>query len=187
MGGGGGNRVSTSGSGPLVSLAANEQRVAATTAVNNTVGNSSSLGIVREDGGDTSCFALTWPLTGRNVVSSFLRIRPALFHASPIAPATSPPLCRLDAFVMGAGTGGCLAGVSLFLRDKGSPAKIFLVDPPGSALFNRVRHGVCYSSQMSERDVKKHRQGRELRWMSPFHAKIMFFPSELMYFVQRLW
>lgn len=64
---------------------------------------------------------------------------------------------RLDAFVMGAGTGGCLAGVSLFLREKGSPAKVFLVDPPGSALYNRVRHGVCYSPQMSEREVRKHR------------------------------
>lgn len=69
------------------------------------------------------------------------------------------PLLRLDAFVMGAGTGGCLAGVSLFLRDKGCPAKMYLVDPPGSALFNRVRHGVCYSQQMSERGVKKHRCG----------------------------
>ncbi|CAM9169872.1 unnamed protein product, partial [Hapterophycus canaliculatus] len=64
---------------------------------------------------------------------------------------------RLDAFVMGAGTGGCLAGVSLFLRGKKSPAKVFLVDPPGSALFNRVRYGVCYTPQMSERDVRKHR------------------------------
>eukprot|EP00904_Undaria_pinnatifida_P002810 jgi/Undpi1/1252/HiC_scaffold_108.g14166.m1 len=64
---------------------------------------------------------------------------------------------RLDAFVMGAGTGGCLAGVSLFLREEGCPAKMYLVDPPGSALFNRVRHGVCYSHQMSERGVKKHR------------------------------
>lgn len=67
---------------------------------------------------------------------------------------------RLDAFVMGAGTGGCLAGVSLFLRSKECPAKVYLVDPPGSALFNRVRYGVCYSSQMSERDVRKHRYGR---------------------------
>ena len=66
-------------------------------------------------------------------------------------------LVRLDAFVMGAGTGGCLAGVSLFLREEGCPAKMYLVDPPGSALFNRVRHGVCYSHQMSERGVKKHR------------------------------
>lgn len=66
-------------------------------------------------------------------------------------------MTRLDAFVMGAGTGGSLAGVSLFLREKGSPAKVFLVDPPGSALYNRVQHGVCYSAQMSERGVKKHR------------------------------
>lgn len=71
------------------------------------------------------------------------------------------PLLRLDAFVMGAGTGGCLAGVSLFLRDKGCLAQMYLVDPPGSALFNRVRHGVCYSHQMSERGVKKHRYGHD--------------------------
>ncbi|CAM9146029.1 unnamed protein product [Ascophyllum nodosum] len=64
---------------------------------------------------------------------------------------------RLDAFVMGAGTGGCLAGVSTFLRRKGCHAKLYLVDPPGSALFNRVRYGVCYSSQMSEKEVRKHR------------------------------
>lgn len=70
---------------------------------------------------------------------------------------------RLDAFVMGAGTGGCLAGVSLFLRGKGCPAKVYLVDPPGSALFNRVRHGVCYSPQMSERDVRKHRFDHRIR------------------------
>ena len=67
------------------------------------------------------------------------------------------PLRRLDAFVMGAGTGGCLAGVSTFLRRKGCHAKLYLVDPPGSALFNRVRYGVCYSSQMSEKEVRKHR------------------------------
>lgn len=70
---------------------------------------------------------------------------------------------RLDAFVMGAGTGGCLAGVSQFLRGKKSTAKVYLVDPPGSALFNRVRYGVCYSPQMSERDVRKHRCGHPFR------------------------
>lgn len=66
-------------------------------------------------------------------------------------------LVRLDAFVMGAGTGGCLAGVSWFLRERRSLAKVFLVDPPGSALYNRVRYGVCYAPQMAEREVRRHR------------------------------
>ncbi len=54
---------------------------------------------------------------------------------------------RLDAFVMGAGTGGTIAGVSTFLkeaftglwryRQKTSP-RVVLVDPPGSSLYHKV-------------------------------------------------
>lgn len=94
------------------------------------------------------------------LVNEGRRISPSRFASNGNLHDGIIPLClirRLDAFVMGAGTGGCLAGVSTFLRDKGCRAKVYLVDPPGSALFNRVRHGVCYSSQMSERDVRKHR------------------------------
>ncbi len=54
---------------------------------------------------------------------------------------------RLDAFVMGAGTGGTIAGVSTFLkeaftglwryRQKTRP-RVVLVDPPGSSLYHKV-------------------------------------------------
>ncbi len=53
---------------------------------------------------------------------------------------------RLDAFVSGAGTGGTIAGVSHSLKRLRPSVRVFLVDPPGSGLFNKVWRacgGVC--------------------------------------------
>jgi hypothetical protein len=46
---------------------------------------------------------------------------------------------RVDAFVSGAGTGGTIAGVSAFLKSVDTSVLVFLVDPPGSSLYNKVR------------------------------------------------
>ena len=75
---------------------------------------------------------------------------------------TGPEIWRqseglLDAFVMSAGTGGTIAGVSRYLKSRKTSTKIVLADPPGSSLFNFVKFGVCYASQQSERRVRKHR------------------------------
>eukprot|EP01032_Pedospumella_encystans_P007891 gene7891-9407_t len=64
---------------------------------------------------------------------------------------------RLDAFVMSAGTGGTIGGVSKFLKEQDSGIKVVLADPPGSSLLHKVQFGVCYTPQQSERTVKKHR------------------------------
>jgi len=64
---------------------------------------------------------------------------------------------RLDAFVMSAGTGGTLAGTGRALRARDPRVKLVLVDPPGSSLYNFVKHGVCYATQQAERTVRKHR------------------------------
>ncbi|KAH8067748.1 cysteine synthase [Aureococcus anophagefferens] len=60
----------------------------------------------------------------------------------------------VDAFAMGAGTGGTIAGVSLGLGDG---PRIYLADPQGSSLHGRVRHGVCYDARQAERFVERHR------------------------------
>lgn len=81
-----------------------------------------------------------------------------------------PPL---DAFVMGAGTGGTIAGVSRFLKERcaqmnaekrrrggsGDDARvrIVLADPVGSSLLQKVRYGVCYTAQQAERQLRRHR------------------------------
>jgi len=64
-----------------------------------------------------------------------------------------------DAFVMSAGTGGTIAGVSRSWKEmRGKKVvKVYLVDPPGSALFNKVKFGVCYASEQKERGVRRHR------------------------------
>ncbi len=45
---------------------------------------------------------------------------------------------RLHAFVSGAGTGGTIAGVSHALKDRDPGVQVYLADPPGSSLYNKV-------------------------------------------------
>lgn len=64
---------------------------------------------------------------------------------------------RLSAFVMSAGTGGTIAGVSRFLKRCSSKIAVYLADPQGSSLHARVRHGVCYAAQQREQSMRRHR------------------------------
>ena len=63
---------------------------------------------------------------------------------------------RVSAFICGAGTGGTIAGVSNYLKARQPSVRVFLVDPPGSSLHNKVldRHarlhpGACPSERMA--------------------------------------
>lgn len=64
---------------------------------------------------------------------------------------------RLDAFVMGAGTGGMISGVGAYLASQRCAAKVVLADPPGSSLFARVKHGVAFAAEQRERGIRLHR------------------------------
>ncbi|XP_010542524.1 PREDICTED: cysteine synthase 2 [Tarenaya hassleriana] len=57
---------------------------------------------------------------------------------------------NIDAFIAAAGTGGTLAGVSKFLQEKDQKIKCYLIDPPGSGLFNKVTRGVMYTKEEAE-------------------------------------
>jgi len=48
---------------------------------------------------------------------------------------------KVDGFVCAVGTGGTLAGVSKFLKEKNPNVKIGLADPLGAALYNFYAHG----------------------------------------------
>lgn len=56
----------------------------------------------------------------------------------------------LDAFVAGAGTGGTISGVALFLKPRLPNMKVVLADPQGSGLYNRVKFGVMFDSKERE-------------------------------------
>lgn len=48
---------------------------------------------------------------------------------------------RIDGFICSAGTGGTLAGMGMFLKEKNTEIQIGLADPKGSALYNHYAHG----------------------------------------------
>lgn len=62
----------------------------------------------------------------------------------------------IDAFVCGAGTGGTIAGVSNFLKRQKDAIGIYLVDPPGSGLYNKIVRGVMYTKEEAEGKRLKH-------------------------------
>ncbi|KAL4890629.1 tryptophan synthase beta subunit-like PLP-dependent enzyme [Aspergillus ambiguus] len=62
----------------------------------------------------------------------------------------------LDAFVAGAGTGGTISGVALFLKPKLPNLSVVLADPQGSGLYNRVRYGVMFD--VKEREGTRRRR-----------------------------
>jgi cysteine synthase len=64
----------------------------------------------------------------------------------------------ISAFCMSSGTGGTIAGVGKYLKERtNNNVKIVLADPPGSVLYNAVAFGVAYTMQQQERTVKRHR------------------------------
>lgn len=57
---------------------------------------------------------------------------------------------RVDAFVAGAGTGGTISGVGMYLKERDEGVKVVLADPQGSGLYNKVRNGVFWSEYERE-------------------------------------
>jgi cysteine synthase A len=56
---------------------------------------------------------------------------------------------RIDAFVSASGTGGTLAGVSEYLKSRNQKVRTVLADPPGSSLYEYIRHGVVKATGSS--------------------------------------
>lgn len=63
---------------------------------------------------------------------------------------------RLDIFVAGAGTGGTISGVALYLKPKIPHLKIILADPQGSGLLNRIKYGVMFDPKEREGTRRRH-------------------------------
>ena len=63
---------------------------------------------------------------------------------------------RIHAFVAAAGTGGTLAGCGAALRARDPSVRVYLIDPPGSSLYNRVTRGVLYSGAEAEGRRTRH-------------------------------
>lgn len=62
----------------------------------------------------------------------------------------------IDFFITGSGTGGTIAGVSRFLKEKNKALKVVLADPQGSGLANRINYGVMYDSVEKEGTRRRH-------------------------------
>eukprot|EP00551_Chaetoceros_affinis_P004440 CAMPEP_0203671862 /NCGR_PEP_ID=MMETSP0090-20130426/7533_1 /ASSEMBLY_ACC=CAM_ASM_001088 /TAXON_ID=426623 /ORGANISM="Chaetoceros affinis, Strain CCMP159" /LENGTH=508 /DNA_ID=CAMNT_0050537035 /DNA_START=258 /DNA_END=1785 /DNA_ORIENTATION=+ len=79
---------------------------------------------------------------------------------------------EIDAFCMSSGTGGTISGVGQYLKDHCSNrrrrrrgnnnnnhqnCKIVLIDPPGSALYNKIKYNIAYATEQKERALLRHR------------------------------
>ncbi|MCX7356269.1 MAG: cysteine synthase A [Alphaproteobacteria bacterium] len=56
---------------------------------------------------------------------------------------------KVDGFVSAVGTGGTLAGVGIFLKERNPNIRIALADPMGAALYNYYKHGELKSEGSS--------------------------------------
>ena len=65
--------------------------------------------------------------------------------------------CQPHAFVMSAGTGGTIAGVAQYLKERNPHCRVVLADPVGSVLYAKVEHGVAFTSQQKEASLLRHR------------------------------
>jgi cysteine synthase A len=78
-------------------------------------------------------------------------------HYQQTGPEIWGQCAQVDAFAMSSGTGGTIAGVGKYLKERNPQCRIVLVDPPGSALYNKIQHGVAYASEQRERTLRRHR------------------------------
>lgn len=63
---------------------------------------------------------------------------------------------KLDAFVAGAGTGGTISGVALYLKPRIKGIRVVLADPQGSGLYNKIKHGVMFAATEREGTRRRH-------------------------------
>lgn len=63
---------------------------------------------------------------------------------------------KIDFFIAGCGTGGTIAGVSKYLKEKLPHVITILADPQGSGFFNRIKYGVMYTNEEKEGTRRRH-------------------------------
>lgn len=63
---------------------------------------------------------------------------------------------RIDSFVAGAGTGGTISGVALYLKPRLPNLKVVLADPEGSGLLNKIKYGVMFDPKEREGTRRRH-------------------------------
>lgn len=63
---------------------------------------------------------------------------------------------KIDVFIAGCGTGGTIAGVSRYLKEKLLNVVTILADPQGSGFFNRINYGVMYTNEEKEGTRRRH-------------------------------
>ncbi|KAG5457103.1 MAG: tryptophan synthase beta subunit-like PLP-dependent enzyme [Olpidium bornovanus] len=83
-------------------------------------------------------------------------VRAHLTTTAPEIFSQTSDLGPFHALVLGAGTGGTIAGCARYLKPRVPGLRIFLADPQGSGLYHRVKHGVMFSNYEREGTRRRH-------------------------------
>ncbi|KAG0174992.1 hypothetical protein DFQ28_003427 [Apophysomyces sp. BC1034] len=63
---------------------------------------------------------------------------------------------KIDALVLGSGTGGTISGLTCYLKERVPFLKVFLADPPGSGLYNKIKYNTMYAPTEREGTRRRH-------------------------------
>lgn len=77
-------------------------------------------------------------------------------HYATTGPEIAAQVPGVDIFINGSGTGGTIAGVGKFLKQRNPKTQVILADPQGSGLANRVNFGVMYDNVEKEGTRRRH-------------------------------
>jgi len=80
---------------------------------------------------------------------------------------------KVDAFICSTGTGGTLAGVGRYLKEKsGGSTQVWLADPPGSVLYSYITSGGKLTERSGSSITEGIGQGRVTKNMGTFIEKV---------------
>ncbi|CAF1103956.1 unnamed protein product [Adineta ricciae] len=93
---------------------------------------------------------------------------------------------KVDAVVMSTGTGGTLAGISMYLKEKNKNIRTVLADPPGSVLYHYIKSGKLDRTDGSSITEGLNILGKDLNLYAPIDESLFISDQDSVNMVYKL-